>query len=210
MERRRLVKRGCESDFVQAVKQILDGDAALSATVPLSEDAVQVGPRCVLAPQGPSDVHNLFLVDHFVKCQGLVCRRLLPAPDLSLEFLGRANCNALGQTASLVWVGDEVTLASFIGHLRRRRSVVSSENLVCPLGVLQLLSLPICHEHRCLRLLSLSVIEIKSRLVLRVEGLGFLHFETMFVHSASVCEFHSRVVPVNRGQVALRPEVDVR
>ena len=51
-----LVKRGSDSNLVQAEEEVFDGQVAFVVFVPLVEDALKVRSRGVLAAEGSSDV----------------------------------------------------------------------------------------------------------------------------------------------------------
>ena len=67
-----LVEGYGDADFVQTKEEVRDADSSLVLSVPLAEDAMQVGPRCVLPSESTSDVHDVLLVDNLVKRVRLV------------------------------------------------------------------------------------------------------------------------------------------
>ena len=206
-----LVQRRRDSDLVQAVVQVLDADAALVATVPLIENAVQVGARGVLAAKGPPDVHDMLLVDRFLQSKRLVGSFLLSAADTFLDALVWQHSHRLGHSPAFVGVGGDVSLVGLLGKLGCGAGVVASEDLVCPLGVLELLGLLVGHQHRRFRLLALSVIELDGSFFLGVvdgEATGLL--KAVLTHGADVGELHGGVEAVLSQLVTLGPEVDVR
>ena len=209
MQRGCLVQSCGKADLVQTIEEVLDADAALVAAIPLIEDAMKVGARGILATESTPDVHNMLLVDGFFKSEGLVCGLLLAAQYVSFESLSWANDDAFGKTAYLVGIGSLISLASIVGKLGSSLSVVASEDLVGPLGILKLLSLPVGDEDWGLGSLALSVIEFDCSLVLGVIDLQAHLFETVLVHGAGVCEFETGVVPVDSLLVSLGAEVDI-
>ena len=204
-----LIQCGGKTDLIQTIEEVLNGNAALRSTVPLSEDTVKIGARGVLPTESASNVQDLLLVDSHVEVERLVSRLLLSAPDLSLKLLHGANSHAFGKATALVWIGREVALSSLVGRLRRRCRVIASEDLIGPLRFLQLLCSVVGDEYGRLRFLTLSVIKFHCSVAFRVIDLQTNLFETVLAHGAGVGELERGVILVDGVEVALRAEVDI-
>lgn len=206
----RQVQRCRDPDFVETVVEVLHADATLVPAIPLVENAVQVRPRGVLPSQSTSDVHHMLLVDRFLECQGLICSILLSLEDGLFEPLGRTVASCQGETSSLVRVHCNVSLVGLIDRFGSGPCVVSCEDLVGPLGVLQLGRFLVRHEDGCLRTFALSVIKLQLGVFFRVLNLqSTCHFKAVFAHGADIRELHGGVEPLLLLEVSLGSEVDV-
>ena len=186
----------------------MNGDATLSTTVPLGKYTMKVRARCILSSKSTSDIHHSLLVNGLLESERLVSEILLSLSDLLFESLSRAIGNAI--TSSLDWICGHVALACFVSHLGSRVGIVSSKDLVSPLGLLELLGLFISDKDRSLRFLTLSVIKLDSSFFLRVLHAHTSLLKSVLAHSTDVCELHGRVVAVLGSGVALGAEVNVR
>ena len=157
-----LVKSCCETDLVKSMVQIAHTDSTLVTSVPLAEDPVQVSARGILPSQSPSDVHHMFFVNGFLKCERLVCGLLLSFQDSCFKSLSWTITDSNGKTPSLVRVDGHVALVSLVNHLGSSPGVVSSEDVGCPLGVLEMGRLRVGNEHGSFGFLALGVIEFKG------------------------------------------------
>lgn len=171
---------------------------------------MQIGSRGILAPQGPPNVHDSLFIDGFLKSEWLVRGLLLPPPDGLLKALGWAVSNIFGKPSSLVGIGENVTFVSLSGQFGRGVRVVSSEDLVSPFGVLQLLSLLVRDQDWCLRFLTLSVIELHSGVLFRIGDLHARLLQAVLTHGSHVSELHVGVVTILGHLVALSAEVNIR
>ena len=140
--------------------------STLGAAVPLSKDPVQVSPGCILASQGPLDIHHLLPIDCLLQSEWLVCSLFLTSTNGLFETLGWSNGHALRKTSSLLWVGHDVSLVSLVSELGCSVWIVSCENLVSPLWLLELLSLSVGDKDGSFGFLALSVIKLQGGVLL--------------------------------------------
>lgn len=120
---------------------------------------MQVSPGGIFSPEYSSDVHNVPLFDSVFKIRRLICPFFLSASNFSFEALRGSNSYTFGQTSALVGVCSNVSPACLICHLSRGSGIVASKDLVCPLGLLQLLRLDVGYEDGSFLFLALGVIE---------------------------------------------------
>ena len=55
------------ANFIQTKVQIWWTDTSLVVSIPLVEDAVEIGAGGILSSKGSSDIHDVLLVDHRVQ-----------------------------------------------------------------------------------------------------------------------------------------------
>jgi len=96
-----------------------------------------------------------------------------------------------------------------MGHLGSSVGIVSSKDLVSPLGLLKLLDLFVGDKDGCLGFLTLSVIELDSSLISRVLYAHTSLLKSVLAHGSDIGELHGRVVAVLCLGVTLSAEVNV-